>query len=267
MSTAEAKPPTEATPAEVRAAVRDATWTGPTAGACPGHLQANLAILPHELAFEFLLFCLRNPKPCPLVAVTEPGNPQVDAGDERADLRTDLPRYRVWRHGELIAEPADLSAHWREDAVGFLLGCSHTFDDALTATGVPVRHLDAGASPAVYVTTVDCTPAGPFRGPLVVSMRPVPGELVERATEVTGRYPLGHGSPVHIGDPSALGIRDLSTPDFGDPPEPRPGDVPVFWACGVTPQLVIPAAGPAYAMTHYIGHMFVFDHPSDVRLS
>lgn len=257
----------EATPSEVRAAIRDGAWTGPTAGACPGHLQANLAVLPHELAFEFLLFCQRNPKPCPLVAVTDPGDPHVDAGDGRADLRSDLPRYRVWRGGELVAEPTDLSEHWRADSVGFLLGCSHTFDDALSGAGIPVRHVDAGASPAVYVTTVDCAPAGPFRGPLVVSMRPVPGELVERAVEVTGRYPLGHGSPVHIGDPSALGVRDLSTPDFGDPPELGAGDVPVFWACGVTPQLVIPGADPAYAMTHCIGHMFVFDHLSDVQLT
>ena len=246
-------------PADLRALIERAEWTGPTAGLFDGIQQANLVIVPRDLAYDFLLFCTRNPKPCPVLTVTDPGDPIVRAGSTVADLRTAIPRYRVWRDGELVAEPTDVTEYWRSDSVGFLLGCSHTFEGPLRSAGIPVRY----AAPPVYVTTVPTARAGRLSGPLVVSMRAVPGHLVARTVEVTARYPSGHGAPVHVGDPAALGIADLDAPDFGPRPEIRPGDVPVFWACGVTPQLALPGSGAAYAITHHPGHMFVFDHGVD----
>lgn len=251
------------TPAALRALAADGRWTGPTAGLLDGYQQANLVIVPQDLAFDFLLYCTRNPKPCPVIAVTEPGDPTVRLGETVADLRTDLPRYRVWRDGEPADEPHDITAYWREDAVGFLLGCSHTFEGPLRAAGVPVRYAEESAAPPVYVTNVPTRPAGRLAGPLVVSMRAIPARLVPRAVEITSRYPAGHGAPVHIGDPAALGITDLARPDFGPSPVVEPGDVPVFWACGVTPQLVLPSVKAEYVITHYPGHMFVFDHTVD----
>lgn len=220
-------------------------------------------IVPRDLAFDFLLYCTRNPKPCPVIAVTEPGDPVVRLGGTEADLRTELPRYRVWQHGELVDEPYDVTAYWRADAVGFLLGCSHTFEGPLRRAGVPVRHAGHTAAPAVYVTNVPTRQAGLLSGPLVVSARAIPGSLVARAVEVTARYPTGHGAPVHIGNPAALGIRDLARPDFGPPLPMEPGDVPVFWACGVTPQFALPMANATYTITHYPGHMLVLDHTVD----
>jgi uncharacterized protein YcsI (UPF0317 family) len=251
------------TPAELRGLAARGRWRGPTAGILEGYQQANLAVVPKDLAFDFLLFCTRNPKPCPVIAVTEPGDPVVRLGGTETDLRTDLPRYRVWQHGELVDEPYEATAYWREDSVGFLLGCSHTFEGPLRRAGVPVRYAQQSAAPPVYVTNSRTRPAGRLSGPLVVSMRAVPGSLVPRTVEITARYPTGHGAPVHIGDPSALGIRDLARPDFGPEPRIEPGDVPLFWACGVTPQLALPAARAAYTITHYPGHMLVFDHTVD----
>ncbi|MEU4892874.1 putative hydro-lyase [Streptomyces sp. NPDC044780] len=256
--------PVPSTAAALRDLAARGEWTGPTAGILDGYQQANLVVVPHDLAFDFLLYCVRNPAPCPVLAVTEPGDPVVRLGDTVADLRTDLPRYRVWRRGQLVDEPHDITPYWREDAVGFLLGCSHTFEGPLRRAGVPVRYAASSAAPAVYVTDVPTQPAGRLSGPLVVSMRAVPGPLVARAVEVTSRYPTGHGAPVHIGDPAELGITDLGRPDFGPPPVIEPGDTPVFWACGVTPQLVLPSAAADYSMTHYPGHMLVFDHSIDV---
>ncbi|MFI6702107.1 putative hydro-lyase [Streptomyces sp. NPDC050509] len=255
--------PVPATPAELRRLVAAGRWTGPTAGLLDGYQQANLVIVGQDLAYDFLLYCTRNPKPCPVLAVTEPGDPVIRLGGTTADLRTDLPRYRVWHHGEQVAEPTDITAYWRDDAVGFLLGCSHTFEGPLRAAGVPVRYAEESAAPPVYVTRVPTRPAGRLSGPLVVSMRAIPAPLVPRAVEITSRYPAGHGAPVHIGDPAALGIADLGRPDFGPPPAVEPGDVPVFWACGVTPQLALPAVRAAYTITHHPGHMFVFDHTVD----
>ncbi|MFE9068729.1 putative hydro-lyase [Streptomyces violaceusniger] len=252
-----------ATPAALRRLVADGRWTGPTAGLLDGYQQANLVIVPRDLAFDFLLYCTRNPAPCPVLAVTEPGDPVVRLGTTVADLRTDLPRYRVWHNGELTAEPHDITAHWRADAVGFLLGCSHTFEGPLRAAGVPVRYAPQSAAPPVYVTDMATRPAGRLSGPLVVSMRAIPARLVARAVEITARYPAGHGAPVHIGDPATLGIADLARPDFGPSPVIEEGDVPVFWACGVTPQLALPAARAPYTIAHYPGHMFVFDHTVD----
>jgi uncharacterized protein YcsI (UPF0317 family) len=251
------------TPAELRRLIAEGRWTTPTAGFLDGYQQANLAIVPHDLAFDFLLFCTRNAKYCPVIAVTEPGDPVVRLGSTEADLRTTVPRYRVWERGELVAEPTDITEFWHNDSVGFLLGCSHTWEGPLRNAGVPVRYAEESMAPAVYVTDRPASPAGRLSGPLVVSMRAIPGHQVARAVELTARYPTGHGSPVHVGDPRVLGISDLATPDFGPAPVVEPGDAPVFWACGVTPQLALPGSGAEYAITHYPGHMFVFDHLVD----
>jgi uncharacterized protein YcsI (UPF0317 family) len=252
-------PLTYASGREVRAAAARGELTGPTPGLARGCVQANLVVLPRDLAFDFLLFCQRNPKPCPLLDVTEPGSPEPRLVAPGADLRTDLPRYRVYRHGELVEEPADITRWWRDDLVGFLLGCSFTFENALLQAGLPVRHLELGCNVPMYRTAIPCRPAGVFRGPLVVSMRPLlPGQAIE-AVRVCARFPRAHGAPIHFGDPAAIGIADLARPDFGDPVEVRPGEVPVFWACGVTPQAVVMEVRPPLCITHKPGHMFVTD--------
>jgi uncharacterized protein YcsI (UPF0317 family) len=248
-----------ATGAELRRRARSGQWSGPTPGLALGHVQANLVIVPRELAFDFLLFCHRNPKPCPLLDVTETGSPEPKLVAPGADLRTDIPRYRVYKNGELIEEPHDLGRWWRDDLVGFLLGCSFTFESALLQAGVPVRHIEAGCNVPMYRTNIACQPAGAFRGPMVVSMRPLTPAQAVRAVEVCSRFPRAHGVPVHFGDPSAIGIRDIGRPDFGDAVEIRPGEVPVFWACGVTPQAVAMEVRPPLLITHKPGHMFVTD--------
>ncbi len=248
-----------AAPAAMRGIIRSGGWTAPTAGLCRGHVQANLVILPRDWAFEFLLFCQRNPKPCPVLDVTEPGDPEPRLVAPGADLRTDLPRYRVYREGKLTEEPTDIRHLWREDLVGFLLGCSFSFESALLEAGVPVRHIEEGVNVPMYVTNLPCVPAGRFSGPTVVSMRPIPAAQVPRAVLCTGRFPAVHGAPIHIGDPAAIGIADVSRPDFGDPVTIRPGEVPVFWACGVTPQAVVMASRPPFVVTHAPGHMFIAD--------
>jgi uncharacterized protein YcsI (UPF0317 family) len=249
------------TPAEVRAAIRRGEWTRPTAGLAPGFVQANLVALPREDAFDFLRFCVANPRPCPVLEVTETPEPAETAPG--ADLRTDVPRYRVHREGELVDEPADATDAWREDLVAFLLGCSFTFERALLAAGLPVRHLEQGVNVPMYRTAVACRPAGRFRGPLVVSMRPMTPAQAIRATQVTTRYAAVHGAPVHVGDARDLGIADLGAPDYGDPVEIRSGEVPVFWACGVTPQAAARASRAALMITHAPGHMFVTDVPDE----
>lgn len=248
--------PGSLTPAGARALFRDGLAT-PTAGWCRGWTQANLVVLPREMAFDFLLFAQRNPVPCPVLDVLEPGavsGPLLDG-----DVRTDLPRYRVHVDGELVAEPDRVTDWWREDLVSFLLGCSFTFEHALLEGGVPVRHLEQGRNVPMYVTDRRCRPAGAMSGPLVVSMRPVPAGQVSDAVRISGRYPAVHGAPVHVGDPAALGIADLARPDFGDPVEVRDGEVPVFWGCGVTPQAAVAESRPALAITHAPGHMLVTD--------
>lgn len=248
-------------PQAARAAIRAGEWRGHTAGLATGYAQANLVVLPRELAYDFLLFCQRNPKPCPLLDVTDTGSPVPRLVAPDADLRTDLPRYRVYRHGELAEERDEIGDLWRDDLVGFLLGCSFTFDGPLLEAGVPVRHLACGRNVPMYRTNRPCVPAGAFGGPLVVSLRAMPAADVARAVQVTSRFPAVHGAPVQIGDPAGLGIRDLSQPDWGDPPLLEPGDVPVFWACGVTPQAVAMEARPPLMITHAPGHMFVTDLP------
>jgi uncharacterized protein YcsI (UPF0317 family) len=244
---------------EVRALCRAGRLEGPTAGLAPGHVQANLVCLPAAHAEDFLTFCKRNPGPCPLLEVLEPGGVEPLRAAPGADLRTDLPRYRVYAEGRLVAEPRDLRSHWRPDLVSFLLGCSFTFDRALREAGLPVRHEEEGRNVPMYVTSLPCQAAGPFQGPLVVSMRPMSPEQARRAADITARFPLAHGAPVHVGDPGRIGIRDLGKPDHGEAVSVHPGEVPVFWACGVTPQSVAVASRIPFLITHCPGHMLVTD--------
>ncbi|MHB1432665.1 MAG: putative hydro-lyase [Streptosporangiaceae bacterium] len=232
----------------------------PTAIWAPGYAQSNRVALPRAAAGEFRQFALANPGPCPLLDVTEPGRTATRLAPG-ADLRTDLPAYRVWADGRCVAEPAEVTGYWRDDLVTFLLGCSFTFERALLAAGVPVRHVEQGVNVPMFRTSRQWRPAGRFAGPLVVSMRPVPADLVARAAEVTAGYPAAHGAPVHAGDPAGLGITDITRPDFGDPVALLPGDMPVFWACGVTPQVALTAARLALAITHAPGHMLITDRP------
>lgn len=254
------------TGAAVRTACRAGRLQDQTSGFAPGFAQANLVIVPEAVAFEFLLFCLRNPKPCPVLEVLEPGEFRPARFAPDADLRSDLPRYRVWRDGILVAEPTDIRDLWQPDFVSFLIGCSFTFEAALIAADVPVRHIEAGSNVPMYRTNRACDPAGRFSGPLVVSMRPMsPAQAIE-AVRVTSQYPRVHGAPIHLGNPADLGIADLNRPDFGDPVELRPGEIPVFWACGVTPQCALMSARLPLAITHAPGCMFVSD-VSDTALA
>ncbi|GAA3757617.1 uncharacterized protein YcsI (UPF0317 family) [Spinactinospora alkalitolerans] len=229
----------------------------PTSGYAAGYAQANLIALPRELAFDFLLFAQRNPKPCPVLDVIEPGRTGSALFD--GDVRTDLPAYRIYVNGEQVDEVGDARGAWRDDLVAFLIGCSFTFETPLLEAGVPVRHIEAGSNVAMYRTDRPCRGAGRISGPLVVSMRPIPADRVADAVRITSRYPAVHGAPVHVGDPAALGITDLDRPDFGDPVEIRPGEIPVFWACGVTPQAAVMASAPEFAIGHAPGHMAITD--------
>jgi uncharacterized protein YcsI (UPF0317 family) len=250
-------------PATVRAGIRAGEWTGSTAGLSPGWVQANLVVLPQSLAYDFLRFCVANPKPCPIIEVTEAGSPEPARSAPGADLRTDLPRYRVFRDGEPADEVEDVSSLWREDLVAFLIGCSFTFERALLAAGLPVRHIEERVNVPMYRTSIECQPAGAFAGPMVVSMRPYQPAQALRAVQITSRFPTVHGAPVHLGDPAAIGIADLAAPDYGDAVSVRAGEVPVFWACGVTPQAVAASARPELMITHAPGHMFVTDLRDD----
>ncbi len=244
-------------PETARARFR-AGLAGPTAGVAAGHTQANLIAVPADWAYDMLLFCQRNPKPCPVLDVTDAGSPTTVLA-EGADLRTDLPRYRVWQDGELVDEPTDARAYWRDDLVSFLLGCSFTFEWVLARAGVPIRHVEQGRNVPMYVTDRACREAGRLRGPMVVSMRPVPPERLDAAVRESSLLPAVHGGPVHYGDPAALGIEDLGRPDFGDPVTIAEGEIPVFWACGVTPQAAVMASRPPFAITHAPGQMFLTD--------
>ncbi|MEU6367555.1 putative hydro-lyase [Streptomyces sp. NPDC046931] len=248
-------------PREARARFREGT-TGATAGAAAGHTQVNLISVPADWAYDMLLFCQRNPQPCPVLDVTDAGSFTTVLADG-ADLRTDLPRYRVWRDGELVDEPTDVLGHWRDDLVSFLIGCSFTFEWALTEAGVPLRHIEQGRNVPMYVTARECRPAGRLHGPMVVSMRPVPPQHLAAAIRESSLLPAVHGGPVHCGDPSGLGIEDLGRPDFGDPVDAEPDDIPVFWACGVTPQAAVRASRPPFAITHAPGQMFITDARDD----
>jgi uncharacterized protein YcsI (UPF0317 family) len=242
-----------------RLRIRTGEFSGPTAGLAAGNVQANLVILPKALAHDFLRFAQANPKPCPVLAVSEPGDPRLPGLGEDLDVRTDLPKYRVWRRGELVEEPLDLCHVWRDDLVSFALGCSFSFEHALIEDGIELRHMTCGSNVPMYRTNIRCAPAGPFSGPLVVSMRPLKPADAIRAIQITSRFPSVHGAPVHIGLPEAIGIRDLAKPDYGDGVPVREGELPVFWACGVTPQAVIAEAKPDFSITHAPGSMLITD--------
>ncbi|MBD5801072.1 hypothetical protein AZOA_04750 [Azoarcus sp. Aa7] len=242
-----------------RKAIRAGQWNSHTSGLAPGHVQGNVVILRAADADDFLRFCQRNPKPCPLLAVSEPGEPLLPTLGADVDIRFDVPRYRVWRKGELVAEPAAIDDLWQPDFVTFVIGCSFSFEQALLDAGIPLRHVANGRNVAMYRTNIATTPAGRFHGPLVVSMRPMTAANAIRAIQVTSRLPNVHGAPVHFGDPAEIGIADLATPDFGDPVEILPGEVPVYWACGVTPQAAVMEAKPELCITHAPGFMLVTD--------
>ena len=248
------------TPAQrARAAIRGGQHTGHTSGLADEHVQGNVVILPQAWANDFLRFCQRNPKPCPVLAVGEPGDPMLPTLGHDIDIRTDVPRYRVWQHGNLVDEPTDIQTLWQDDWVTFVLGCSFSFEQALLQAGVPLRHIEQGRNVAMYRTHLPTVAAGPFAGPLVVSMRPMRAEHAIRAVQITSRFPQVHGAPVHLGDPCLIGIADLQQPDYGDAVTVHDDELPVFWACGVTPQAALALAKPPICITHAPGAMLIAD--------
>ncbi|MCW2737341.1 putative hydro-lyase [Nocardioides sp.] len=245
------------TPAEARQMFRDGLSV-PTSGWCTGMTQANLIAVPKRYAYDFLLFAQRNPQSCPVIDVSDPGSPRTSLAPG-ADLRTDIPGYRIIADGVVVEERSEVTEQWTDDMVAFLIGCSFTFEHALVDAGVPVRHLTAGRNVPMYRTNVASRAAGVMHGPIVVSMRAIPARQVATAVQVTSRYPTMHGAPLHIGDPASLGIADLDSPDYGDAPLIEDGDVPVFWGCGVTPQAIAVAAGLPFAIAHAPGKMMITD--------
>jgi uncharacterized protein YcsI (UPF0317 family) len=246
-------------PRDLRARIREGNHAGNTSGYCPGFVQCNIVILPAAWANDFLRFCQLNPRPCPLIATSgAPGDPSLPPlGD--VDIRTDVPSYRVFREGKLTEESADITGLWRDDLVTFALGCSFSFEEALLADGIDVRNVSEGVNVPMYLTGIDCSPAGPFAGKMVVSMRPFRAAQAIRAIQICTRFPAVHGAPVHLGDPGLIGIADLARPDYGDAVTVADDELPVFWACGVTPQVALEAARPPLAITHSPGCMLVTD--------
>lgn len=244
---------------QVRQAIRNGKWRSHTSGLANDHVQGNVVILPKDLADDFLRYCQRNPKPCPVLAVSEPGERALPSLGEDINICTDLPRYRIWRNGEVADEATDITALWRADLVTFVVGCSFSFEYALMEAGLRLRHVEQGKNVAMYRTNMPTQAAGVFHGPMVVSMRPMLAADAIRAVQVTSRFPSVHGAPVHLGDPSLIGIADLGAPDYGDAVELQAGEIPVFWACGVTPQAALIQAKPAFCITHAPGSMLVTD--------
>lgn len=253
----------EMTPYQVRQQIRSGAFSGNTSGLAQGFVQGNLAIMPKAWADDFLRFCQLNPKPCPIVGMSsQPGDYLLPDLGQDVDIRTDIPKYRIYEHGELTREVSDVSDVWRDDLVTFLLGCSFSFEEALLADGLEVRNITEGVNVPMYRTNIDCRPAGRFSGTTVVSMRPMKPADAIRAIQICTRFPSVHGAPLHFGDPAQIGIQDISQPDFGDAVTIREGEVPVFWACGVTPQVAIEQAKPEFCITHSPGHMLVTDLPN-----
>ena len=246
-------------PKAVRAAIRAGVITGKTSGLGSNYVQGNLAILPANLALDFMRYCQRNPKPCPLVGVSEIGEPMLENLGEDIDVRTDIPGYNVYRNGELTEQVEQITELWRNDFIAFIIGCSFSFEQALVNEGIPLRHWEQELIVSMYVSNIETTPAGPFRGKTVVSMRPMTPQNAIRAVEVTSCFPHSHGSPIHLGDPAQIGIQDIMSPDWGDPQEFKRGEIPVFWACGVTPQNAIRQAKPEICITHTPGSMLITD--------
>ena len=245
-------------PSEVRQLIRAGILDFPTAGMCRGYAQANLVILPGEYAGDFEEYTRRNPFPCPVLEIVR-GTPETHAMGEGGNIVTDIPRYRVYEHGVFTKELTDASDYWQDGYVGFLIGCSFSFEEALMDAGIPVRHIEQGCNVPMYKTNIQTAKAGPFEGPMVCSMRPMTPEQAQRAYDITAKMPNVHGAPVQIGEPEKIGVRDVMKPDYGDPVEIRPGEVPVFWPCGVTPQAAVENAKPPVVITHAPGHMFITD--------
>ena len=243
----------------VRGAIRAGEYTSHTAGLGAGCLQANLAIMPESHALDFMRFCQRNPKPCPLSGVSDTGNPMMFTLGQDIDIRKDVPAYNIYRDGKLAGSSTDISDLWQDDFVAFALGCSFTFENALMQAGIPLWHIEANKTVPMYRSGIDTVPAGLFSGKMVVSMRMIPDERVEEVAEISRRYPLAHGAPVHWGDPAEIGVADLAKPDWGDAAPVTDGCVPMFWACGVTPQVAIENAGLPLCITHKPGHMLITD--------
>ena len=248
-----------AVPADVRRMIRAGEITGPTAGMCGGYAQANLVILPKALAYDFLHFAQRNPKPCPILEVSDVGSRELSIVAKDCDIARDFPKYRVYDKGVLRGEYTDVSEFWQDDFVSFLIGCSFSFEAELLEAGLPVRHIEQGCNVPMFVTNIACEPAGVFSGNMVVSMRPMLPEQAIKAALITGAMPRVHGAPVHIGDPAAIGIADVNKPDFGDAVTMNEGEIPVFWPCGVTPQAVVMNSKPDIVITHAPGHMLITD--------
>ena len=249
----------------VRSQIRTGHYKGHTAGLGGATLQANLAILPERYALDFMRFCQRNPKPCPLVGVTDTGNPIIKTLGRDIDIRSDVPAYYIYRDGDLADTLSDVKSIWRDDFVAFALGCSFTFEHALQRAGIAVWHIDNNTTVPMFETNISTVPAGPFSGPMVVSMRAIPDERVSEVAEISKGFPMAHGAPVHIGDPKTIGISDMSRPEWGDPAPVPPGTTPMFWACGVTPQAAIRQARPPISITHKPGHMLITDIPDDAE--
>ncbi|SHJ71438.1 putative hydro-lyase [Paramaledivibacter caminithermalis] len=246
-------------PVKVRQRIRENILKKPTSGLCRGYAQGNLVILPKSLAYDFLLFAHRNPKPCPVLEVTDVGQRELKSIAKGSDVSTDIPKYRIYKKGRLEGEYLDIKDFWREDYVSFILGCSFTFESALIDAGISVRHIEAGSNVPMYITNMECRSAGIFSGPMVVSMRPVHVDNIVKTVQITSRYPKVHGAPIHIGAPKLIGIKDIFNPDFGEPVEIKENEIPVFWACGVTPQAVAMKVKPEIMITHAPGHMFITD--------
>lgn len=249
-----------ASPAEVRRAIREGRWRTNTKRLALGRHQANVTIVPAALAFDFMRFCFRNPRALPLLDVTDPGDPVPRRAAPDADLRTDVGEYVVLREGRVVERVTTLERHWRDDHVAFLTGCNLSMDRVMLEAGIPLPHLvDETAFPAQFRSSIACVPAGPFRGPLVVSLRPVPDALVVPLAELTSRYALSHGGPIHIGDPAAIGVTDPDRVDWGRPNRIGPGETAMFWACGITAQAAALASAVPEMIVHAPGRMFVTD--------
>jgi uncharacterized protein YcsI (UPF0317 family) len=247
------------TPLELRHKVRGGEFRLPTSGYCGPYAQANLVILPQAHADQFLLFCQRNPRACPLLAVGEPGQWNVGRLGADMDLRSDTPGYNIYRGGQLASQTYALHDIWRDDLVVFAIGCSFSFEQMLMDAGIKLRHVEQRRNVAMYRTNIRNQSAGPFGGEMVVSMRPMKAADAIRAIQITSRFPAVHGAPVHLGDPSLIGIADIGQPDYGDAVEIMPDEIPVFWACGVTPQEAIRHARLPLVITHQPGYMLVTD--------
>ncbi|MDR3595336.1 putative hydro-lyase [Clostridium sp.] len=246
-------------PREVRELIREGKITGQTSGMCAGYAQANLVILPKDLAYDFLLFTQRNPKSCPILEVSDVGSRSLRYIAEDADIAKDIPKYRVYEEGILTGEYTSVEHLWRNDFVSFLIGCSFSFESELLEAGVPVRHIEEKCNVPMFITNIECEPAGIFNGKMVVSMRPISYDQIVKSVMVTGTMPKVHGCPIHIGDPSVIGISDINKPDFGDCVKIKEGEVPVFWPCGVTPQSIVMNVKPKIVITHSPGHMLITD--------